>query len=191
MHASDSNASKRQLSAAEWGEGYSLRHTLARLRRWMDDARFSSIALVCIYPLFILGIVMVMTVLARLELPSRVRLSSLGRLLAEPDPVFEARSYHRRAAALLHDSFGAEDLGAADGLLGLAGVYRQQERYAEAERLYDRALVILMHHLGADSQRVAETLERLAEFYLAQGKLAMASAVLEFARSLETRHGGA
>ena len=47
-------------------------------------------------------------------------------------------------------------------LNNLAGLYRTQGRYAEAESLYQRALVILEKALGLEHPHVAQALENYA-----------------------------
>jgi tetratricopeptide (TPR) repeat protein len=52
----------------------------------------------------------------------------------------------------------------------LAGLYRAQGRYSEAEPLYQRALAIAEHRLGPDHPYVAAILNNLVGLYEAQGR---------------------
>ena len=62
----------------------------------------------------------------------------------------------------------------AAALNNLAGLYRNQGRYAEAEPLYKRALAIHEKALGPDHPDVATALNNLAELYRYQGRYAEA-----------------
>lgn len=190
MYAPDPHAAKRRWVAgiaSEPEQRVSLRRAMLHHRIWQGWQNFGLLApVVCVfvYALLLVGMVMVLAAIARIELGAR---ASVNGLLDGPEHPLQAGSYHRRAAALLQNSFGAEDIGAAEGLIDLAGVYLRQQRYAEAESLYDRALVILMHNLGAEDPQVTDALTRLAELHLARGNSVMASAVLEFLYSVRER----
>ena len=67
----------------------------------------------------------------------------------------------------------------ATSLNNLAGLYREQGKYAEAEPLYQRALKIDEKALGPDHPDVAIRLNNLAELYRAQGKYAAAEPLLQ------------
>ena len=67
----------------------------------------------------------------------------------------------------------------------LAGLYRAQGKYAEAEPLYKRSLTILEKALGPDHPQVATSLNNLAALYRAQGKYAEAEPL--YLETLETR----
>ena len=54
----------------------------------------------------------------------------------------------------------------------LAGLYKTQERYADAEPLYKRSLAIWKKALGPNSPNVATSLNNLANLYQAQGRYA-------------------
>lgn len=172
MHKPTFQASKRQLLMAT---GWQRRGAC----RWrVLVGRDVPVARTCTWTLLVLGLVVAF---ANSDL--RVRPASWSSPRTGQHKLNKVASYHRRAATLLQNSFGREDVGATDGLLDLAALYQRQARYAEAEMLYDRALVILMYHLGADSPRVTDTLDRLAELHRQQGNTAMANSVAEFARS--------
>ena len=68
------------------------------------------------------------------------------------------------------EGFGPEDNRLAASLNNLAGLYRAQVKYAEAEPLYRRSLAIGEKVLGPDHPDVATSLNNLAELYDAQGK---------------------
>ncbi len=57
----------------------------------------------------------------------------------------------------------------AAGLNNLAGLYRDQDRYAEAEPLYQRSMAIREKALGPEHPDVAQSLNNLAGLYEAQG----------------------
>ena len=84
---------------------------------------------------------------------------------------------HRRADRLVLGSFfpastfiaqhtptalGPEHPDVAKSLHNLAGLYKAQGRYAEAESLYKRALAIFEHALGPEHPHVAASLENYA-----------------------------
>ena len=58
------------------------------------------------------------------------------------------------------------------GLNNLAGLYRNQGRYADAEPLYKRSLAIDEKALGPDHPAVATGLNNLALLYSSQGRYA-------------------
>lgn len=175
MHEPTSQASKRQLLVAGWQHRGAC-HWRVLVGRGVSAAR------ICAWALLVLGLVV-----AFANSDFRVRPASWGNLRTGQHKLNKVGSYNRRAATLLQNSFGREDVGVTDGLLDLAALYQRQARYTEAENLYDRALIILMHHLDADSPRVTDTLNRLAELHQQQGNTAMAKSVAEFAPSELTR----
>jgi tetratricopeptide (TPR) repeat protein len=59
---------------------------------------------------------------------------------------------------------------AASKMVDLAGLYRAQGRYADAERLYNRALTIQQRALGARHPDTIRTTRELAELYRAEGR---------------------
>jgi tetratricopeptide (TPR) repeat protein len=68
-------------------------------------------------------------------------------------------------------------------LNNLAGLYRAQGRYGEAEPLYQRSLQIVEQQLGADHPDVATSLNNLAGLYKAQGRYGEAEPL--YLRSIE------
>jgi tetratricopeptide (TPR) repeat protein len=58
----------------------------------------------------------------------------------------------------------------AENLNNLAGLYRSQGKYAEAEPLIERSLTIWENQLGEDHPSVATSLNNLALLYKSQGK---------------------
>jgi len=82
-----------------------------------------------------------------------------------------AEAEKQLAAAIKEaEGLGSQDPRLATSLNGLAGVYRAQGRYAEAEPLYRRALAIREKALGAEHPDVAQSLNNLALLYAAQGR---------------------
>jgi tetratricopeptide (TPR) repeat protein len=71
---------------------------------------------------------------------------------------------------LIEDRLGPEHPYTAQSLNNLAGLYRDQERYEEAEPLYQRALEIAERVLGPEPPNTAKTLNNLAELYRDQGR---------------------
>ena len=69
-------------------------------------------------------------------------------------------------------ALGPDHPDVATALNGLAGLYRLQGRYAEAEPLYKRALAIREKALGPDHPDVAASLNNLAVLYDYQGRYA-------------------
>ena len=69
----------------------------------------------------------------------------------------------------------------AYSLGGLANLYREQSRYAEAEPLYRRALHIREQQLGPDHLQTAETMHDLARLREVQGNRDEAKPLYEHA----------
>ena len=65
---------------------------------------------------------------------------------------------------------GGEHPDTAVSLNNLAGLYKSQGRYEEAEPLYQRALAIREAVLGGEHLGTAASLNNLAVVYLAQGR---------------------
>ena len=83
----------------------------------------------------------------------------------------------------------------AQSLNNLAGLYRDQGKYAEAEPLFQRALAIRERTLGPEHPEAARSLQNLAVLYNDQGKYAEAEplyqrslAILEKALGPEHSH---
>lgn len=83
-----------------------------------------------------------------------------------------------------------ERLEIAQSLHALAGVHRQQGRYAEAEPLYQRALAIWEQHLGSDHPQVAHPLTGLALLYELQGTYEEAEPLYRRALAIVEQHLG-
>lgn len=66
----------------------------------------------------------------------------------------------------MEQKLGANHRHFAKTLGKLAGLYKAQGKYAEAEPLYKRSLVIVEQKLGADHPAVATTLNNLRRLYL-------------------------
>jgi tetratricopeptide (TPR) repeat protein len=64
---------------------------------------------------------------------------------------------------------GTDDARLATTLNRLAGLYRDEKRYADAEPLYERALAIRDKALLPTSAEVKETVSALSELYRRQG----------------------
>ncbi|MFM7425444.1 MAG: tetratricopeptide repeat protein [Elainella sp.] len=95
-----------------------------------------------------------------------------GEAANYPTEAAKAIRYFEKAIALQTDLDLPLDL--ATSLNNLAGLYRAQGRYAEAEPLLLRALDITEQQLGAGHPHVARGLNNLAELYRAQGRYAEA-----------------
>ena len=67
----------------------------------------------------------------------------------------------------------------------MAGLYREQGKYEQAEPLLQRSLAINEKALGQDHPDVASSLNSLATLYRSQGKYAAAEALYQ--RSLAIR----
>ena len=85
---------------------------------------------------------------------------------------------------------GAEHPSTAMSLNNLAGLYRNQGKYAEAEPLYERALSIRERQLGGEHPDTATSLNDLAGLYRSQGKYAEAEALYKRALSIRERQLG-
>ena len=86
---------------------------------------------------------------------------------------------------------GPDHADLARVLYNLAGIYKRQVKYAEAERLYRRALAIEEKALGRDHADVATTLNDLAGVYERQGKYAEAEGSSSARWRSEKRRSGA
>ncbi len=88
------------------------------------------------------------------------------------------------------EKFGEQDPRYATSLNNLAGVYRTQGRYAQAEPLYQRSLAIKEKALGPEHPAVATGLNNLAALYIAQGKYTEAEPLYQRALLVLTRAVG-
>ena len=84
----------------------------------------------------------------------------------------------QRALAIREKVLGPEHPDVANSLHNLAGLYRVQGRYGEAETFYQRSLAILRKAFGPDHPDVATSLNNLAELYRAQGRTEKAERML-------------
>ena len=101
---------------------------------------------------------------------------------------FEQGRYSEAEQRLTEAVRQAESLGPLDyrlnvSLSTLAGMYRAQGKYAEAERFYRRALTVAEEALGPDHPDLAASLSNLALLYQDQKDYAQAEAL--FGRALD------
>ena len=82
---------------------------------------------------------------------------------------------------------GPDHPDTASSLNNLAGLYRAQGRYAEAEPLYRRALAIREAVLGPDHPDTASSLNNLAGLFRAQGRYGEAEPLLRRAEAAATK----
>ena len=87
--------------------------------------------------------------------------------------------------AIKEKALGRDHPDVARSLNNLAGLYRDQGRYADAEPLYQRSLAIREKALGRDHPDVAQSLNNLAALYRNQGRYADAEPLYQ--RSLAIR----
>ncbi len=73
-------------------------------------------------------------------------------------------------------------------LNNLAGLYRGQERYEEAEPFYQRALAIFEKVLGPDHPRIARTLEDYAGILQSMNRPSEATALKARAKTIRAKH---
>jgi len=92
---------------------------------------------------------------------------------------------HFAAALEAAEGYGEDDPRLGTSLNNLAGLYRAQGRYGEAEPLYQRSLAILEKALGPEHPDVAVSLNNLAELYRVQGRYGEAEPLYQ--RSLAIR----
>ena len=85
----------------------------------------------------------------------------------------------------------ADHRDVAATLNALAGLYRKQGRYADAEKFHDRALAIREKALGPDHPDVAETLSDLALVFATQGRFGEAEPPNRRALAIRQRALGA
>src|ERR1051326_6301612 len=82
----------------------------------------------------------------------------------------EAIAWAHGLCVLREKALGADHPDVATSLISLAGLYREQGHYGDAEPLYRRSLAIYEKALGPDHPYVATSLNNLAELYNAQGR---------------------
>lgn len=102
------------------------------------------------------------------------------------DAAFAERIY-QRVLATVGRTFGADHVNAWDALVGLATLYREQQRYAASESLLLRALSVVQQAAGPpDRKQFGEgrVLLDLAALYEVQGKNAPAEAAYRRAADL-------
>ena len=96
-----------------------------------------------------------------------------------------AIQYYSKAANLQKELGLEEDF--ASTLNNLAGLYRSQGRYSEAEPLYEQALALRKRLLGEEHPDVAESLNDLAGLYDSQGRYSEAEPLYKQALALRKR----
>jgi tetratricopeptide (TPR) repeat protein len=107
-------------------------------------------------------------------------LAEAGRLNQEAASLYsagklpEAVPLVQRALAIREKALGPEHPDVAASLDALAGLYRAQGQYRDAERPYRRALAIREKTLGRGNPALVLSLNNLAGLYRAQGKYAEA-----------------
>ena len=79
----------------------------------------------------------------------------------------------------------------AASLSNLAGLYMQQEHYADAEPLYKRALAIDQQVFGPDHPEVATSLRNLAALYRDENRHNEAAPLLERAVAIRQKKSSA
>ena len=87
--------------------------------------------------------------------------------------------------AIKEKVFGSNNPDVAQALNNLAGLYRAQGRYGDAEPLYKRSLAMREKSLGPDRSEVAESLNNLGALYEVQARFAEAEPL--YKRSLAIR----
>ena len=102
----------------------------------------------------------------------------------------KAAQHYQQAVEIL-EQVAPEDPDLAFSLTGLAMVYRNQGRYADAESLFLRALDILERSQPVDRQAVARNLYYLGVTTRDQGRDAEAHALFERSQKLWEETGGA
>ena len=90
----------------------------------------------------------------------------------------EAISFYQQVLNIIQKQGEPRQL-TSDILSNLAGLYRDQGRYEQAEALYQRALAIREQVLGSEHPQVATSLNNLAGLYQSQGKYEQAEALYQ------------
>ena len=85
------------------------------------------------------------------------------------------------------EGFRRQDARLADALNTLGGLYRIQDRYAEAQPLLERALAIVEKVLEPEDSFVADVLNNLAGLYQTQGRYAEAEPLFERALAIREK----
>lgn len=108
----------------------------------------------------------------------------LGHLFAQRNQE-QAEEFFQRALRIREQQLGPEHPEVAHSLSSLAGLYCEQEKYAEAEPLYQRALAIWKRQLGETHPQTAHTLNGLAHLYTMQGKYTEAESLFQQALHIQ------
>ncbi len=106
----------------------------------------------------------------------------MGRYLEQRAQYQQAELLYQKALAICekvkepegHNDNKNRDSGAANILSGLADVYQEQGKYAQAAQIYERVLNILKDILGSENTLVAISLKNLANVYHYQGNYVLA-----------------
>ena len=88
----------------------------------------------------------------------------------------------------MEKALGPEHPQVAPSLVGLAGLYRAQGKYAEAEPLYKRAVVIVEKALGPENPYVADSLENYAALLRKTGRNIEATKMEARTRAIRAKH---
>ncbi len=92
------------------------------------------------------------------------------------------------AAVQEAEKFGEQDPRLAGSLLGLAAVYKEQGKYAQAEPLSRRALAIWEKALGPEHPQVATVLENYAALFHKLNRDAEADKMEARAQAIRAKH---
>ena len=95
-----------------------------------------------------------------------------------------------RALAIGEKTLGPEHLHVGIILKNLADLYKNQERYTEAEPLYQRALAIHEKVQGPEHPDVASSLNDLADLYRTQGQYMQAALLYQRALAISEKSLG-
>jgi tetratricopeptide (TPR) repeat protein len=94
--------------------------------------------------------------------------------VAKPDHVPYSAPLFKRSLAIREKALGPEHPDVAQSLNNLAGVYRDQGHYGDAEPLYRRSLSLFAKALGPDHPSVASSLNNVVRLYRDQHRNAEA-----------------
>lgn len=119
-------------------------------------------------------------VLERIGSPEESRpLGNLVNLYSVQSKFVEAEASASRALTVISKTYGAESANAASAECGLAQLYMNAGRPADAERLYQEALQIDLKVLPPDHVELGRTYGYLGFFYESQGKKVQAQELYE------------
>jgi tetratricopeptide (TPR) repeat protein len=93
----------------------------------------------------------------------------------------------KKSLALAEKTVGPDHPDTATSLNNLAELYREHNRYTEAEPLYKRALTIREKYFGARHALVATTLNGHAELYRSAGRLTDAESLYKRALAIREK----